>query len=88
MTKQLSIILLTIVSLAVGLLNLSCGGTSPNNAVTSNAVNNNAAPSDTNQSAGTLVADVCSGNSSDKPEKIRKKIKENIEDPARLLLGV
>lgn len=91
MKKLLSITFLTIVSLASVLLNLSCNGTPQNNGGTlqtntanTNAVNGNTAPDNTDRASTASVADVCSGNPSEKKEKIKRKIKENIEGDDKL----
>ena len=89
MKKQLSITLLTIVSLAAVLLNLSCGGVPQNNTAVSNAANGSAAPSNTAanstaQSSPTPVVTDCSGDASGKQKIIKDGIEDNIKKDGKL----
>jgi hypothetical protein len=84
MKKQLSITLLTIVSLAAVLLNLSCGGTQQNNIAGSNAVNSNVTPGNTAQSNRTNVTADCSGDTPAKQKKIKDGIRDNIKNQKKL----
>jgi len=84
MKKQLSITLLTIVSLAAVLLNLSCSGTPQNNTAVNNAANGTAAPSNMAQSSQTFADPDCSGDAPAKQKKIKDGIKDNIKKDGKL----
>ncbi len=84
MKKQLSISVLTIVSLTAVLLSLSCGGTSQSNTVRSNAVNGNPATSNIDQSTETFVSADCSGNAAAKKDKIKREVEAKINNEEKL----
>ena len=83
MKKQSSITLFTIIAFAAALLSLSCGGAATNTAK-SNAVNNNVAPSNTDEITEASIDEICSDNTSQKPGKIKEKLKDEIKGDKKL----
>lgn len=88
MKKQLTITALLIVLLAAVLISLSCNGpTTPTNntaAPSNNGGINSTAPSNTEESILVDEDPDCSGNSADKPAKIKDGIERNIRSHSNL----